>query len=1764
MTALRNFKYPSHLILAFLLSANTYAAVTDISTTPLATYVASTSTDVKPNLMYILDDSGSMGWDYMPDWANDNSPPTYLYKNNAFNGVAYNPATTYSPPVSSYTQNSDLSYNVIYYPSMDGTTTSRGADSTAKPNWKAVPNDGFGIQSTTTSNLVNNAYSWTTVPGEYCTTPHMTSCQVGSSSTYLIPANLRWCTSSGLTNCKALWSSTNTFWRTPTPRTATIAVSGSSSTSVSNITVGGISILSATISASTSASSIANSIVTNINACSKTITGICGISGYSASTPVFDGTSTYTITISAPGTTSSTPVVTQSGSMSITPTTFAAGTVSGENLRTNITSTTTSYPYPGTSAKAPTRTDCAGATCTYNEEMTNYANWWAYYHTRMQMMKSASSRAFSALSDRFRVGYMSINNNTGSDFQNISDFSLSQRNAWNSKLINASPSNSTPLRVALSNAGRLYGGMLNSTSFNGVTVTDPVQYSCQQNYTILSTDGFWNGGAGFKLNGTTAVGNQDGSMARPYNDGATSSIQKRTSQLQQRTGQLQSSTSSLQQQISQLQTQTSTLQKQTSQLQARTSQLQTRTYQLQTRTSANSGSTWTGWSNTTSCTWDNSGSSRRGCQYLAVSAWSDAASCTPAANGTGTSGTWSTGVECQYLPWTVYSDAASCTALAQDTTGTWSVGVATQCQTVVATPYVDATSCNASSTPNGSGITTQCQYVDGSWVGAASCTAVPKSTSPNYTVASSRQCQTVITQPYANAATCTTSSTPDAGGYTTACQYTAWTTAANVASCTDLPRSTSSPYTVGTATVCSVLSTSWSGWSNVASCTASLANQCQYTGWSSWGNVSACTALAQSTSPNYSVGVAAECQTLTSGGTSDTLADVAAYYYNTDLRTSNCTGPIIAPATTPTDLCTNNVPPNGLDIAASQHMTTFTLGLGAPGSMLFSPTYWTDTSGDFYDVLQGNSAVTASGVCSWQANGTTCNWPTPASDSVNNIDDLWHAAINGRGDYFSATSPDNLASSLSGMLSKIVNVPLPGTAAAAASSNPNISSTDNYVFSSSYVSVDWYGELIRQQIDAVTGALTAPQWSAMTMLDCAMAPAWIASHTYFAGDTFIYSSRCYVVLTPYSSGASFDTTVDFANSTRITMTALPTTPTIYTKGSSGITPFTWTNLTTAQKAYFSTPYITYVAGSTATNYTGLSQFCASGASCLSSGDQVLAEGANLVSFLGGVRTNEGTYYRQRKHVLGDIVASEARYVQTPLFNYNDSGYSGFKTLKASRSGTVYVAANDGMLHAFNAATGAEIWGYIPELVLPNLYKLADKNYSASGIHQYYVDNSPEVGDVCPSAPSSTCADNQWKTIIVGGLNRGGKGYYALDVTDPANPVVLWEFTDANMGYSYGNPRITKLKNGTWVVMLTSGYNNADGVGHLYVLNAYTGALMTSIGINGIISTTGSPTPGTATNPSGLARISAHVLHPSTDNTVQQVYGGDLNGDLWRFDVNNDIGASGYDAQLLVSYKDASGNAQPITAKPTVTSVNSVPVIYVGTGRYLGVTDVGSTTNQSFYAFVDRLGATTIGNPRTSSNGFVQQILVSNSCPANSTFCTPGQTVRTIANPATVNLSTGNGWFIDFLTGGERSSTDPALGLGTLLFTTITPQTTNGSPCGAASSDASSSYFYALNYLTGAGVVGAEGAVANSLGNGIATRPVMVEMPNGTIKALIRVSGGGSGGGSSSMLPPIATAGSESTGAGSETGSSTRIDEPPVDPSSSGVTRRVSWRELVTE
>lgn len=642
-----------------------------------------------------------------------------------------------------------------------------------------------------------------------------------------------------------------------------------------------------------------------------------------------------------------------------------------------------------------------------------------------------------------------------------------------------------------------------------------------------------------------------------------------------------------------------------------------------------------------------------------------------------------------------------------------------------------------------------------------------------------------------------------------------------------------------------------------------------------------------------------------------------------------------------------------------------------------------------------------------------------------------------------------------------------GAAAAVAVANAHVTSTDNASYASSYNSGTWTGDLNAYSIDITTGApTTTPIWtaSAQDQID-AKAP----------------------------SARKIATSVDTAGTTG----GIQFQPT---------TASTTTKLSTAQQTLLNTPTTT--------------------------------DGASVLAYLRGDRSGEtaGTY-RKRAHLLADIVNAEPVVVREPSANYADTGYKGattaFKETNASRTRMVYQGANDGMAHAFNAATGAEEWAYIPNLVMANLNNLSQKS---SFTHKYYVDGIQVSGDV-----DFSNAGTAWRTILVGGLGKGGRGYYALDVTSPTAAdeaavasKVLWEFPNSvinatkrasailNTGYSFGKPVIVKTKAEGWVVLVTSGYNNGtnsgdsggDGLGHLFVLNPKTGDLIKDIPTTGCSAT---PT----SSPCGLAQISAYVEDSDVDNTTDFVYGGDTMGNLWRFDLSTS-NKSTWAVSKLAVLKDSGGTKQPITTAPELANILISGVatrfVYVGTGQYLGNSDVpGSsspnshaTQTQTMYGLVD----TTTGTLPDPLRASLQQ----------QTFTDSG-TTRNVTNTS-VDYTTKKGWYVDLPNTGERINTDPALALGALLFTSNIPSTTTCVPGG-------SSWLNFLDYKTGGLLTGSTETYSGiSLGQTLASRPVLIQLPSGKVVALVR-----------------------------QSDATTKNVNVPLPPSSASG-KRVSWREII--
>lgn len=359
--------------------------------------------------------------------------------------------------------------------------------------------------------------------------------------------------------------------------------------------------------------------------------------------------------------------------------------------------------------------------------------------------------------------------------------------------------------------------------------------------------------------------------------------------------------------------------------------------------------------------------------------------------------------------------------------------------------------------------------------------------------------------------------------------------------------------------------------------------------------------------------------------------------------------------------------------------------------------------------------------------------------------------------------------------------------------------------------------------------------------------------------------------------------------------------------------------------------------------------------------------ANFLAYLRGERSQEqsvGGPYRSRSRVLGDIVNAKLTVVGAPNATYYDSanpGYNAFKRSHAARKNVVYAGANDGMLHAFDGSAsgsgaGSELFAYIPSFVYGTPSTAADSGLAALGNpayeHRYYVDATPQVFDLDfnRAGTATAAASSDWRSVLIGGLGKGGKGYYAIDVTDPSTWTsetavagkVLWEFTDSRLGYSYGDARVVKTAKWGWVALIPSGYNNQDGKGYLFFVNPKTGALLETVA-------TGSGSNG---NPQNLAHVTAFVPD-LTDFTATAVYAGDMQGNLWRFDIGATSG--NYPAPTkIATLADSGGTAQPVTApvRVMIDPATAKRYVLVGTGRLLADSDSGSSQTQSFYALID--------------------------------------------------------------------------------------------------------------------------------------------------------------------------------------------------------------------
>ena len=678
-------------------------------------------------------------------------------------------------------------------------------------------------------------------------------------------------------------------------------------------------------------------------------------------------------------------------------------------------------------------------------------------------------------------------------------------------------------------------------------------------------------------------------------------------------------------------------------------------------------------------------------------------------------------------------------------------------------------------------------------------------------------------------------------------------------------------------------------------------------------------------------------------GHSNTLADVAMAYWKNDLRS---------------DLG-NKVPVSSTDSAFWQHMTTFTIGLGVVG-----------------DILEAD-AVAAT------ASGDTINWPQPGSDrSPQNIDDLLHAAINGRGGYASAQNPEEFTAEIQGFLGDVIARSQTSASAAAVSSA--VLRTDALGFFAGFRSEDWSGTLTGFNFNLGTEI-----WDAETVLE----------NTLPADRTLItYNGSTGVEL-------EFTSATSLSNLSQAQQDALNADPTLAaTQDNLGPNRLAWLHGDNPAHSTFRDRQTQNAGGTTVTR------------------------------------------------LLGDVINANPQFVGTTNYGFGrlsgteGSSYGAFRstTTYRERTSALYVPANDGILHAFDSETGDELFGYIPsELLLPtgsNNYARISELMNPSYTHEYFMDGTPRVQDAYFDKDGD--GTKEWRTVLLGTMGNGGNTVFALDITEPdsfsPSDDVLWEFQHANLGYGVTDPQISRLENGKWVAVFGNGYNGASDESSLFIVDLESGALLKEM-------RTGA---GSSASPNGLASATV-TSFPQSDAITRYAYGGDLLGNLWRFNIKGQT--SDWSTTKIFSAISSAGNSQPITVAPRAAlnpNNNDELVVAFGTGSFLRSGDEGDYDIQSLYAIKDDLSTSALLRTNLLAQTIIEQtdVVVDRALD-------DGTNSFTVRDTSDNTLTDEKGWYLDLVYNasqeGERVISRATFPFGVnpdrIRFTTVIP---DSDPCGS--------------------------------------------------------------------------------------------------------------------
>ena len=452
------------------------------------------------------------------------------------------------------------------------------------------------------------------------------------------------------------------------------------------------------------------------------------------------------------------------------------------------------------------------------------------------------------------------------------------------------------------------------------------------------------------------------------------------------------------------------------------------------------------------------------------------------------------------------------------------------------------------------------------------------------------------------------------------------------------------------------------------------------------------------------------------------------------------------------------------------------------------------------------------------------------------------------------------------------------------------------------------------------------------------------------------------------------------------------------------------------------------------------------------------ERANLVNHIRGIDTYDinqnGNTAETRDWLLGDIFHSNAVSVGPPSQSYEDEGFNGpggFYGVNKDRTKIVIVGANDGMLHAFNATTGREEWAFIPNSLLKNLKRM-------TSAHTYYVDSSPKVSDVWfySDPADKTKSADEWRTVLICGLRKGGKSYFALDVTDTLNPTYLWEFpkssdtaTLAKAGQSWSEPVLGRVKIEAggglyerWVAFIGGGFDPSENNGQdatlgraFFAVDIKTGEIIWEFSYEDKVEVKKDMTHSMAAPPT--------AVDTNDDGYVDKVYTGDLGGQMWVFSVSFDeeskTSNSNWTGKKLFQAPENSSEKHPIYYQPAVTfDKYGAAWVYFGTGDRENPTEIAGPEERIYAVKDDGLG----NYPRTEND------------------------LKDVTSVNTFNQdNTKKGWFIKLEKTGqhkEKVLAKPAIFNRLVYFTTYTYKI--GDPC----SIAGVAKLYTVEYLSGGG------------------------------------------------------------------------------------------------